>query len=150
MGKKKFLSLAVSGLFILGTAFVGLVFIVSLGPRDSAAYQFTRIPTESISIGEHKVISFLGTPIVFYKRSDGSIVSFTGISTYRNCKLEYSPPGHLKEGWEGGWYDPCHVGAWDNEGKFIVGGNSGPDLLLEDLRRPDTLSWDGSVAVLHP
>ena len=150
MNKRRILSYSVIALSGIGAIVASAVFLISLGPNYSAESSVTRrVSTDLIEPGESLLIQWLGEPIIFAKDSNGIVSSFVGVSTFRGCVLEYAPPGHLGQDWQGGWIDPCHIGAWDEYGKFVANANSGAELVLDDLRQPDELSWEGSVAVLQ-
>ncbi|MEQ8312522.1 MAG: hypothetical protein RL839_12930 [Gammaproteobacteria bacterium] len=150
MTKRRVLSFSVFTLLVVGVIAAGFVFIQSLGPSYSAESSITRrIATDIIQPGESLLIQWLGDPVIFAKDSEGTVSSFVGVSTFRGCVLEYAPPGQLSQEWQGGWFDPCHIGAWDENGKFVPSANSSDELVLDDLQQPNELSWEGTVAVLH-
>lgn len=134
----------------MGTLAVGFITVSSLAPTSSTVSAATlRVSTEEIPLGGYIIVQWLGDPIIFTKHSDNDISAFIGVSTFRGCRLEYSPPGHLVEEWKGGWFDPCHVGAWDMRGNFVIGANSGEERVLASLSEPKYLTWDGEMGILH-
>lgn len=150
MIKRRILTDIVTCAGLLGLGFIGFVFALGPAPRDSAAYKFTYIDTDKLKPGSHEIVMFQGTPIIFSKLNDGSVASFVGLSAYSDCHLQYVPPETSEVSCGGGWIDPCHMGAWDNEGKFVEEAKSGHGAVLEDLPPPNMLSWQGNTAVLHP
>lgn len=118
----------------------------------SAASAITKIvSTNELSPGDFKIVTWLNDPIIFYKATESEIYSYIGTSTYRGCALQFLPEDEERYGtkWNGGWVDPCHIGAWDVQGKFLVGANSGSDTILPNLTEIEGLSWEGTNAILR-
>lgn len=150
MIKRRILIVLASVLSTAGLAVITYVLAASLGPSDIARGSVVReVETDVIQPGESLMINWLGNPVIFAKNFQGEISSFVGVSTYRNCLVVYSPPGDYGEHWKGGWIDPCHIGAWDETGRFVPNVNSGGDVMLNDLPKPKELGWDGTIAVLY-
>lgn len=137
---------------VVGAAFAALPFIGSLTPSMSAATSASKVVSiDELLPGDIKIVSWMNTPIIFYKASESEIHSYQGVSTYRGCALKYLPRDEEEYGpkWEGGWIDPCHIGAWDMQGKFLAGANSDLNTVLPDLADIEGLSWEGTNAVLR-
>ena len=166
--RRKTLATLVLGIAVLGVIVFALPFVDSLRPNDVAKGEVAQVVVvEDLAPGSYKIVSWLGQPVIVVRpslelveglvrlndRVDGPpIVNTTlppafvyvGLSTYRGCELEHMAAGTLGEDWPGGWWDPCHMGAWDYAGRAVTGVNAPPSERLASLPRPKNFELVGS------
>jgi Rieske Fe-S protein len=166
MTKRKQLVVGIVSLLLLGGALAAYPFIASLSPSASRERPFIDVDITDIKPGGYRVVEILGYPAVVVRPSpqmraalvdnarltfnktvlnDAPVFVFRYYSPVHGCTLEHAPPGPRysgEENWPGGFFDPCHYGAWDYAGRGLNLQEGAPQ--VPDLTSP-SFAFKGDV-----
>jgi hypothetical protein len=70
--------------------------------------------------------------------------AYIAVSTYLGCALWDTKRLDMKRE---GLLDPCHMGFWSYEGRFVPGVNTPEGVLLPDLKRLEHYRWKSDSVV---
>jgi Rieske Fe-S protein len=167
MSKRTLLIVGVASMLVLGLALASIPFVASLSPSASRERPFIDVPLSGIQPGEYRVVEWLGQPVVIVRPTpamldalrnntsntwnhravtDSSAFVFNPVSPVHGCALQHAPQGPRypgEENWPGGFFDPCHYGAWDYAGRTLKLQDGTPQ--LKDLPSPPFQIKDGMV-----
>lgn len=155
---------------LLGIVAVAYPFISSMKPSAKVrAAARMEVDVTDIEPGTYAIVDTWRGPLVFFRpspetvrdlialngRVNGATLAnesippafvYSPFSTYKNCALEHAGSGQLGDEWLGGWYDPCHMGAWDYAGRTVLGAMVPKGKKLPPLSNPFELQWEGEIA----
>ena len=157
MRRSALAKIALSVLLLLGLLVIS-PFILSLQPSAEKNPNKLTVLLSLIPIDSFAEIEWNNQPVIIFRPGLKTIEGLVGlkghafppalkngflppafmyvrISTVHGCGLNHAQAGTLGSFWPGGWFDPCHHGAWDYSGRWIAGINGG-DNKLANLATP--------------
>jgi ubiquinol-cytochrome c reductase iron-sulfur subunit len=168
MNERAVLTALTTAFIAIGLVLAAIPFVASMRAADegSGASPYVDVPIATVLPGEFAVVEIGKRPVAVVRAnadmlralhdatsrtwsgrapvpSAGDFFVFSFESTYRGCLLQHRPKATTSspDSWTGGFYDPCHVGAWDYAGRALRSSAQLRDLLSGrvELRAPDTL-----------
>lgn len=148
MDRRRKLLLATTALATTGAAALAYLLASSLSPPKYLDRLYTlTVDLNEIPPGSYQNREWLGKPIVIYRPASAQrekFFAYIAASTYRGCALwDAKRIGMKREG----LLDPCHMGFWSYEGRFVAGANTPEGVLLPDLERLEHYRWRSDSVV---
>lgn len=131
---------------------MAFLFASSLNPpaHRNNLYVMT-VDLDKIPPGSYQNREWLGKPIVIYRPAGArreQFFAYVAVSTYLGCSLWDARRVDMNRE---GLFDPCHMGFWSYEGRFVPGVNTPDGILLSDLERLEHYRWiSDSVVEFRP
>lgn len=168
MNKRKMLIVGVGSLLLVGIGVAAIPFVASMRPSASLFQPTAEVQLDKLAAGAFKKFEWLGRPVLIVRPTSEMVEElrrntdntwnrrslvgtdvfvFYSSSPVHGCSVQHAPPGPRYPGddkWPGGFFDPCHYGAWDYAGRALRLDDGSPQ--PEDLESP---KFELSGDVIH-
>lgn len=142
----------------IGAVYSAVPFIQSMNPTQKTINDnVLNIDISDIKPGSYKYINWKYAPVIIYipdKKSIQTLISYNNdvygqaistdnenelyvyqkVSTYKGCLLDEIQEHYKDRSLPEGWYDTCHMGAWDYTGRSFK-----KHFVPEDFRLPNLI-----------